>query len=186
MFQNKIKRESSRILAKEHENILKIAGALNKECDLVEKGKEIDKEFFSKVIDFIRDYADKFHHAKEEDILFKEFIKKVESNNSCVHCNPVEQMLVEHNEGRNFVKGMKEGLEKNDKNVLIENARGYVNLIREHIFKEDNILYPMADEAISDEVEKSMLEKFKKINTEKRKDVEKYEKLSREATKNEC
>jgi len=163
MFQKKIKRETSKILAKEHENILKVAGALEKECERIEKGKKINEEFFKKAIDFIRNYADKFHHAKEEDILFKEFNKCAEEDSGCLHCNPVEQMLVEHDEGRGFVKEMKKSLDNSDKKNLVENARGYVNLIREHIFKEDNILYPMADEALGDKTQKIMLEKFKKI-----------------------
>jgi len=52
------------------------------------------KSLFNKVIDFIKNYADKFYHVKEEGILFKEFNKCTEEG--CVHCNPVEQMLVEH------------------------------------------------------------------------------------------
>ncbi len=181
MFQKKIKRESSRILTKEHENILKVVDALTKECDLIENGKEIDKDFFRKeidkdffrkIIDFIRNYADKFHHAKEEEILFKEFNKCAEKDSECLHCNPVEQMLSEHDEGRNFVKGMEESLEKNDKQGLIENARGYANLIQEHIFKEDNILYPMADDILNESIEKEMLEKFKRIaNINKNKEM---------------
>src|SRR3989338_6539890 len=96
---------------------------------------------------FIRNYVDKFHHAKEEDILFKEFNKCAEEG--CIHCNPVEQMLFEHDEGRKSVKMMELGMDEREKNKLIEGARNYIQLIREHIYKEDNILYPMADEALS-------------------------------------
>ena len=87
----------TKILSEEHKNIIKIIEALNKECDSLESGKPLDKEFFIKAVDFIKNYADKFHHAKEEDILFKEF------NKSQSHCNPTEQMLYEHDLGRNFI-----------------------------------------------------------------------------------
>ncbi|MBI2662725.1 hemerythrin domain-containing protein [Candidatus Woesearchaeota archaeon] len=169
--------ETSKILSSEHENILKVVGALELEAGHL-KNKIIDTEFFEKVIDFIRNYADKFHHAKEEDILFKEFNKCAEEG--CVHCNPVEQMLVEHDEGRRYVKMMESGLNEKNKDTLIEGAIGYSNLIREHIFKEDNILYPMADEALSKNVEKAMLEKFKEINNTKKKEVERFEKFVKE------
>ena len=150
----------TKILSDEHKNILKIVNILADECKSLEQ-KAIDKDFFEKVIDFIRNYADKFHHAKEEEILFKEFCKS--AKNGEIHCNPVEQMLIEHDMGRQFVKGMESALSRNDKKGLIENARGYIGLIQEHIFKEDNILYPMADESLSKSVQDSMEKKFKKI-----------------------
>jgi hemerythrin-like domain-containing protein len=152
--------KSTKILSDEHKNILKVVDLLEKECDSLNQ-KPIDRDFFEKVIDFIRNYADKFHHAKEENILFKEFCKSAE--NGELHCNPVDQMLMEHDMGREFVKGMEIGLNKNDKEELGRNAKGYIGLIREHIFKEDNILYPMADESLSKSVQDSMEKEFKKI-----------------------
>ncbi|MFH1317306.1 MAG: hemerythrin domain-containing protein [Candidatus Woesearchaeota archaeon] len=176
----KISSETSRILSKEHENILKVVVALESEIEQL-KDMDIDTAFFKKVIDFIKNYADKFHHSKEEDILFKEFNRSAEEG--CVHCNPVEQMLVEHDEGRHNVKMIEEGLAENNKDKLARGARGYIDLIREHIFKEDNILYPMADEALSEEVEKSMLKKFKEIKSTKKKEVEGFEKFAKEVSK---
>ncbi|MDP3026300.1 MAG: hypothetical protein Q8N63_01225, partial [Nanoarchaeota archaeon] len=72
------------ILIDEHKNILKVIQALENECDSLESGKKIDKIFFEKSINFIRTYADKFHHAKEEDILFVELC----SDEVKMHCNP--------------------------------------------------------------------------------------------------
>ncbi len=159
----------TQILIDEHKNILKIAEALIEECDALESGKKLDKDFFSNAVEFVREYADRFHHAKEEDILFKELC----SPEAEMHCNPVEQMLYEHNLGRNFVKGMEEGLKGGNKNKVIENARGYAQLIQEHINKEDNILYPMADEALSEKAKKSMLKEFEKADKAKKKEKEK-------------
>ena len=70
------------------------------------------------------------------------------------HCNPIEQMLHEHTLGRGFVKGLSEAVEKGDKAEAVKNARGYCELLQEHIFKEDNILYPMADEALKESAQK--------------------------------
>ena len=120
------------VLSNEHKNIIKVVNALNNECSAIEDGKAVDKAFFEKAIDFIRNYADKFHHAKEEDILFKE-----------------------------LCKGLEEGLQKSDKEKILENARGYAQLLQDHIYKEDNILYPMADQALNGKVQKEMLERFK-------------------------
>lgn len=162
----------TKILSDEHKNILKVADALEKECNIIKSGKSLDKNFFEKAIYFIRNYADRFHHAKEEDILFKEMCKP--STQGEIHCNPIEQMLYEHNIGRDFVKNTENSLKKNDKTKVVENALGYVQLIREHIYKEDNILYPMADEALDKKTQDAISVKF-----------EKEEKL-REKTKKEC
>ena len=167
--------ETSKILSEEHQNILKIIESLENECDAIENNnKEPDKDFFKKIIDFIRNYADKFHHAKEEDILFKEFNKCLEEDPESAHCNPTEQMLVEHDQGRDFVKGMETRLNENDKIRVIRNARAYAELLKEHIGKEDDILYPMTDETLNNNVKKEMLEKFKEIEKERKNDKDKY------------
>ncbi len=160
--------EIFKILFREHENILKVIGALSYEMREFDQ-KEIDFDFFNSVLGFIKGYADKFHHAKEEDILFKEFNRRAEEGT--VHCNPVGQMLFEHNLGREGVGKMESGLKEKDKNKLKAGAREYIDLIKEHIFKEDNILYPMADEAFSDQVKEEMLQKFLKIEKTEQKKV---------------
>lgn len=168
---------ATQILSEEHQNILKVIAAIEKECEKLDSGQKIDEDFFTRSIDFIRNYADKFHHAKEEDILFKEFCK----DTSKVHCNPVDQMLHEHNVGREFVKGMEKNIKNKDKKKLAENARGYARLLQEHIFKEDNILYPMTDEAIDEKRQKSMLKQFDEAEKKFSKGTkEKYVKLAKE------
>lgn len=176
----KISSETSKILSEEHENILTVVSALELEAGQL-KDKQIDTAFFTNVLDFIINYADRFHHAKEEDILFKEFNKCAEEG--YVHCNPVGQMLSEHNEGRKYVRAMEAGLNEKNKNRLSEGARGYIQLIREHIFKEDNILYPMADDVLSDKVQKAMLEKFKKINTANQEEIKRFERFAKEVAR---
>ena len=160
------------ILVEEHKNILKVVDALEKECNEIKSDGKIDEDFLRKVIDFIRNYADKFHHAKEEEILFKEFCKTAKKG--CLHCNPVEQMLYEHDIGRNFVKGIEEGIKEKNKRKIVESSFGYVNLIREHIFKEDNILYPMSESAFDKRTKEEMLRKFNKIGKNKKVEENKY------------
>ena len=159
-----------KILSDEHQNILKVTGALLKECDSLQSGNKIDKDFFKKAIDFIRNYADKFHHAKEEDILFVEMCK----DEAKMHCNPTQQMLYEHDLGRDFIKKLGRGVEEDNNGVIIENARGYAHLLQEHIFKEENILYPMADEALKQNVKNEILEKFKQVEQRLIKEKEKH------------
>ena len=154
------------MLLKEHENILKFIDFLLEKCEVMEKKKEIDRDFFERAIDFIRNYADKFHHAKEEDLLFKELCKDTVE----MRCNPVEQMLYEHDLGRNFVKGIEGGLKKKDIIKIIKNSKRYADLLKEHIYKEDNILYPMAEQSLSKTTKTKMLKEFERIEKSKNKD----------------
>ena len=151
--------EPTKMLSEEHQQILKVIEALVKECNLLQSGKGIDAVFFKKTIEFIKNYADKFHHAKEENILFVEICKDTVQ----MHCNPVEQMLYEHDRGRKFVKGIGEGIKENNKGKIIENARRYAELLQEHIYKEDNILYPMADNALDEKTKTKILAEFKQV-----------------------
>ena len=147
------------ILTDEHKNILLVINRMLKECGNIDSGNRLNENFFIKSVDFIKNYADKFHHAKEEDVLFMELNK----DGVLEHCNPIGQMLHEHDLGRGFVKGLSEAVEKGDKAEAVKNARGYCELLQEHIFKEDNILYPMADEALKEDAQKEIAEKFAKI-----------------------
>ncbi len=172
-----MKSKTSEILEKEHENILKLVEILKKEIKKISDGETPDKKFLEKSIDFIRNYADKIHHAKEEDILFREFNKK----SSEAHCNPVEQMLFEHNLGREAIKKAEEGLKENDKNKIIRGFEEYINLIKEHIFKEDNILYPMCDEVIDDKTKKKMIIDFEKADKKSEKNCKRCLSFLRQA-----
>jgi len=149
----------TQILSDEHQTILKVIDAAIKECAEIENGKALKVEFFQKTIDFIKNYADKFHHAKEEDILFKAMLE----NTDKLHCNPIPVMLHEHDEGREFVKGMEKGISENNSEKLIENTRGYCVLLQNHIYKEDNVLYPMAEEALSNEQKMEILNSYNKV-----------------------
>src|SRR3989338_9147103 len=92
-------------LTEEHKLIKRMIDILENAANNLENGKEINHAIFENAVNFIRNFADKFHHAKEEDILFKEMIKKGMPEKD----SPIEAMLIEHEQGRNFVKDMIEG-----------------------------------------------------------------------------
>jgi hemerythrin-like domain-containing protein len=159
-------------LSNEHQNILRFIDAMLEECENLEKGKKLEKAFFEKAIGFIKNYADRYHHAKEEGILFKVMLENLEN----MHCNPIPVMLYEHESGRNFVLGMEEGLNENNQEKIIGNAMEYSFLLKEHIFKEDNVLYPMAEEALNDQQKETVLKEYKEVETGEfsKENVQKY------------
>jgi len=124
--------------------------------------KDPSVEHLEFIVTFIREYADGFHHAKEEGLLFPKLVDKGISK----EFGPIGMMLREHEEGRNFVKGMAENLElyKSGKKEALEavyqNMTGYVNLLRDHISKENNILFRMADQVLSDDEQSTLLNQF--------------------------
>ena len=147
-------------LSEEHQNILRVIDALLEKCNQIENGESAEPAYFGDVISFIKNYADGFHHHKEEDILFKAMLE----SGDCMHCNPIPVMLYEHDEGRHYVKMMQEALESENMDLMIENARNYCLLLQNHIYKEDNILYPMAEEALSEEQKEAVESQYARVN----------------------
>ncbi len=192
-------------LVDEHKLIKKMISVLENAVKRFKENNDLDILIFEKAIDFIPNYADKFHHAKEEDILFKEMLNK----NMPKEDGPIQAMLIEHEQGRDFVKGMKKSIdelnkskdnkkkeEKNRKDEdkikqdeikqnLIKNAKGYIELLKEHIDKEDNILYPLAEKIFNDDEKQKQLTAFDKANKNKggKNTVEKYEKIVKDLEK---
>jgi len=148
------KKDISSALVHEHRLILRMLDLLEKRAALTRSGEYANYRFYQDGVDFIRNYADRFHHAKEEDILFEALI-----NNGMPRANsPVAAMLMEHDHGRAFVRAMEEAAgaalagEPGANMLIAENALGYVGLLREHIAKEDDILYPLAERVIPAEM----------------------------------
>lgn len=92
-------------------------------------------------VDFIRSYADKRHHAKEEEILFAYFDENSEL---------IRVMREDHRRGREHVKAILEALERRDKAAIAEHLDGYRELLRDHIRREDEIMLPWMDRQLSE------------------------------------
>jgi hemerythrin-like domain-containing protein len=102
---------------------------------------EEGRQLLSDGVDFIRSYADKYHHAKEEEILFKYFDEDLDI---------LKVMHEDHERGRSHVRAILEALERKDKATIAEHLNAYRELLKEHIKKEDEILYPWMDRNLSD------------------------------------
>jgi hemerythrin-like domain-containing protein len=142
----------TRILRDQHQKILKIADVLEEVLANEPTPGAFDFDAIEDCVSFIRLYADALHHGKEEDLLFKE----LENVGMSREMGPIAVMLYEHEQGRAFARGMAGSLpgarkgEAADLARLQNAARGYVDLIRSHILKEDNILFDMADQMIQE------------------------------------
>jgi len=147
-----MKADITQTLVEEHRLILRVIALLEKNAPRTAKGVYRNWQFYLDGVDFIRNYADRFHHAKEEDVLFESLV----TNGMPRENSPIAAMLMEHDQGRAYVKAMesaardalsgKPGCEQ----IIAENALAYAELLREHIAKEDSILYPLAERVIPD------------------------------------
>jgi hemerythrin-like domain-containing protein len=148
-------------LAKEHGSILIMLKIMNKVSERLKEGLEVDKEHLREIVEFLRNFADKCHHGKEEEILFPELLKN-DSDKALVN-----ELLGEHKTGRDFIRGINESLENcqpgNPDSIHIAiNAIDYIALLTEHIRKESLSLFPMA-EKLPEEIHAEMEKKFEKL-----------------------
>lgn len=127
------------ILMQEHQTILKVLDAI--EARVNRLGQEpFPADFFTGALDFCRNFADGCHHFKEEDTLFPAMIEKGFSRES----GPIAVMLADHDFGRACLKAVRENLDPPNIDIIRQNALAYVQMLRQHISKEDNILFRMA------------------------------------------
>jgi hemerythrin-like domain-containing protein len=160
--------KATQILMEEHRVIERVLAALQAGAKRLSEGGEIRPAFFINAALFIKNFADGCHHRKEEGVLF------VAMNEAGVPAQggPIGVMLAEHEQGREFTKAMREAAEYWEKGDLsarypvTQNALGYVALLRQHIYKEDNILFPMADRVIPLEKQEKVAEDFERIEHE--------------------
>jgi hemerythrin-like domain-containing protein len=129
-----------RKLVDEHTLIKKWLGLIPAVIEMIDIKSGSDRQIILEGVDFIRSYADKFHHAKEEEILFKYFDESLEI---------IKTMYEDHKTARNHVKTIIEALERQDQAMVFEHLNGYKDLLTQHIKKEDEILYPWFDRNLS-------------------------------------
>jgi hemerythrin-like domain-containing protein len=105
---------------------------------------------------FIRQYADKFHHAKEEDILFKYFDSDAPI---------IQAMNKEHTIARGYVKTIDSALAQKDYAQVVETFKLYQALLQEHIKKEDELLYPWMDRQLTTKQVGELYNQFTSLDT---------------------
>jgi len=167
------------LMVSEHKNIKRMLKVIRSMCIKVLNNDEIDYQDFDKVIDFVRNYADKHHHAKEENILFKKMQQELDES---IAKGPVAAMFAEHDQGRFFISNLENALEKykagdiDSKVDIIANSICYTDLLNRHIDKEDTAIYSFAKRALSKEALEEVEQKCNEVEStaEEKKKQEKY------------
>lgn len=180
-----MKTNITQTLMDEHQLILRMIALLEQNAPRTAAGEYTNWQFYLDGIDFIRQYADRFHHAKEEDVLFVALVK----NGMPREHSPVAAMLIEHEHGRTFVRNLEEAVREAQAGrteryqAIADNAIGYAELLKEHITKEDMVLYPLAERVLPDEFREKILRAYRaaeadnveQLSQHYRRIVERYE-----------
>jgi len=152
---------ATRNLENDHEYILRLIDVM----EIMTTTGEPDAAQLEEIVDLIRNFADGLHHAKEESLLFPLMAQRGFSMTQ----GPVAVMLQDHTAGRNYVKGIAENIalfKKGDLsalNLINYNMLGYIELLRNHISKENNVLFRMADNALTATDQQSLIGQFEQL-----------------------
>ncbi len=160
--------QATDILMSEHRVIERVIASLEAQAGRLAAGQAVRPGFFLDAASFIKGFADGCHHRKEEGVLFEAMVRAGLPR----EVGPIGVMLSEHEQGRAFTRGMRAAAERlaagdtSAASAVVANARGYAALLRQHIQKEDGILFPMADQVIPAGQHDAVVEAFDHVEHE--------------------
>jgi hemerythrin-like domain-containing protein len=132
----------------EHQAVKMRLRVLETLCRRMEQpGEAVDVRHIDQLLEFFSVFVDKCHHGKEEELLFP----ALEAVGVGREGGPIGVMLAEHERGREYVR----------------EARGYIGLLDQHIYKEDNVLFPLAEKLLSEAKQAELASGFERIEVEK-------------------
>ncbi len=178
---------STESLRKDHKLIEKVLNALDSTINLLKNGKQIPEQILLPTIDFTQNFTDVCHHGKEEEALFP----ALEKVGMPSHMGPIRMMIIDHQRTKEIVehieKASKKYLENGDADYLIQALELYVQHVTEHLWKENNRLFMMADARLnhaSQDVDQNLGDVEEKKLKELGKTRADYEKLADDLEKN--
>jgi len=136
---------STASLRRDHDLIEKVIKAMESTIQLLSDGKQIPESILLPVIDFSKNFTDVCHHTKEEKSLFP----ALEQAGLPSNMGPIAMMLIDHQRSREIGTAMEESAKKylssGDSTKLISDMQQYVEHVTEHLWKENNRLFMMAE-----------------------------------------
>jgi hemerythrin-like domain-containing protein len=156
------------ILVEEHKLILNGLEALTTAAEKIVRNQNPPREFFEKAAIFTRDFTNKFHHYKEEIVMFGLLARK----KSGAIDGELERLRNQHEILRNYISEISDSLDGYSKNVdaevrrLHRNLSEYIETLRRHIHAEDKIFYPLVQKTLTAEEMQDMKARFEKYAAE--------------------
>jgi hemerythrin-like domain-containing protein len=152
-------------MKEEHRVILRVLQCLSAAADQAEGEPGLDAGSVEKMLEFFRGFADGCHHAKEEAHFFPL------TRQRGVGCPPasIDSLIAEHQEGRGHIRAMDEDLgaagrgDREARVRFLQHTRQYVQLLTDHIGKEDHCLFPTADAMLSTADQGMLIKAFEEL-----------------------
>jgi hemerythrin-like domain-containing protein len=166
---------ASRDLRREHVHVLRMLKILEAVQVRMAEGEAPPAEVWSDIVSFLRVFVDRCHHGKEERALFPA-VMLIADGEAKVR---VEELLVEHVEGRRLVAAL--AAAAGTEPVLPGDPRperpfdlsgadaaisGYVSLIRPHVIHEEKAVFPLADATLAPEFQETLQGEYDRIEAE--------------------
>ena len=149
------------LLTKEHKVILRALDILDHMAARIAENQPVPVADVETIPRFLRAFADNQHQAKEESALFPELLRTSAANDA-----PLRQMIFEHDQERSLVEGLEDSLRTKRGMEFVHFANRLTGLIRTHIRKEDNILFPMAERCLSPEQDERVTTELNKFEVD--------------------
>lgn len=155
-------------LIHEHKAIKVMLSIMGRIAENIRNDISVDTNDIENIVDFLRTFADKCHHGKEENVLFPAMVEAGIPKEG----GPIGVMLHEHTLGRGYIKEISTATEQfktgNTEAILLiaDNLSGYINLLHNHIQKEENVLFPMAEKVLTTMKQNEIYEQFEIIEEE--------------------
>lgn len=147
----------------EHRLIEKMLNLIGKEANRIRRTHEVDAIFIDNAVDFIRTYADRTHHGKEEDILFRDLAGK---DMTAGEKRIMEELIEEHVLGRKTVGELVDAKKRYfaadpaAREIVAQKLEYLVTFYPRHIEKEDKVFFPAMMKYLSEEEQQRMLREF--------------------------
>jgi hemerythrin-like domain-containing protein len=138
------------LLAAEHALILRALDGLEIRLRVVAAGAPADRAAFEQIIELLRSFADRCHHGKEEGLLFPVMVEQLEY---APQSGPIAVLSRDHGAGRALLSGMADAVGRLEADpaaatALVETGRAYIQLLRAHIEREDEKVFPTVEDLL--------------------------------------
>ena len=171
------------MLEAEHRVIQKMVAGMSVLAEQLEGGEPVDVQLLERIVVFLRTFADRCHHGKEETFLFPALIRRGVPSHGC----PIGGLTMEHQKGRVMVGELADAIrgyaagEPPARENLVKSLRALVAFYPNHIWKEDYLLFPLAGKVLTPEEQQELMDKFETVERELGLDVhEGFDKLAAE------
>jgi hemerythrin-like domain-containing protein len=152
--------KSTEFLIQEHKLILRALDVLDGIAGFIEADGTIDSDDIAKILDFLRWFADAHHQAKEDTILFPA-LKACGADET----RPVQHMMFEHDQERQSIEALEKDVRLGKLSDFAASAVRLSSTMRNHLYKEDHLLFPSADSLLTEEQDKVILDQLNRFDS---------------------